>query len=201
MLSEEVKAFLNKRFDNLIDPVTLVFRKGKKEIDTDIERLLIEISNASSKISINIQEDLECIDLPCISIESNGKDFGIRFMGKPDKGEFKTFIDTIVMVSRKEYDLSERTEELLKQLDQQVDIKVFITNSCGWCPPAVLKTYSFAMASDFIKATAIDCYIFSDLAVKYNVATVPKIVINEKVEQIGLKDENQLLGNILASVS
>lgn len=57
------------------------------------------------------------------------------------------------------------------------------------------------MVNEYITATAIDCYIFSDLAVKYNVATVPKIVINDKVEQIGLKDENQLLGSIFASIS
>jgi len=201
MFPEGADTFLKKRFNELIDPVKLILRKSGKDIDRDIEKVLESISTFSEKISIEINESLSCIDAPCISIQTTEKDFGIRFMGKPDGGEFKTFIDTIVMVSRNEYDLSERTVELIEQIDRPGERKGGITNTCGWCPPAVLKSYSFAMVNEYITATAIDCYIFSDLAVKYNVATVPKIVINDKVEQIGLKDENQLLGSIFASIS
>ncbi len=201
MLPKETQIFLRNRFRELVDPVKIIFRKSGKNIDIDIENILKDISSYSEKIIFETDDNLVCYSSPCISLQTLDKDYGIRFMGKPDRGEFKTFIDTIVMISKNDYDLSERTLELVEQINEPVDIKVFITNNCGWCPPAVIKAYSFAMVNENIKATAIDCYIFSDLAVKYNVATVPKIIINNRVEQIGLKDENQLLGSIFASIS
>ncbi|MDQ7055508.1 MAG: thioredoxin family protein [Persephonella sp.] len=89
----------------------------------------------------------------------------------------------------------------MEELDRPVNIKIFITKSCGWCPPLMLKIFSFAMVSDYITATAIDCYAFSDLAVEYTVSTVPKVVINDRVEFVGYKEENEILGHIFGAAS
>ncbi len=201
MFPQNVKGSLKNEFTKLIEPVKLILRKGNTKIDESTELLLNEISSVSDKIRVVVSGELECHGYPCISIETESKDYGLRYMGKPDGGEFQTFINAIIMVSRNEYDLSDRTVEFVEEIDQHVDIKVFVTSSCGWCPPAILKAYSFAMVNDNIKATAIDCYAFEDLAIKYNVAAVPKIVINDKVEMIGLKDENEFLGHIFSSIT
>ena len=121
-------------------------------------------------------------------------------MGNIEGGEFQTFIDTIKLVSKNEIDLEDRTLEFIKELDKSVDIKIFVTLSCGWCPPAILKCYNFALASKYISATAIECFSFPEFANKYSVITVPKIVINDKNELIGHRSENEILGAILSSV-
>ncbi len=200
MLSDDLKKKLKKEFENLIDPVELLFWGDKSKLSEEIEQLLKELASISEKITYRQADTLKCLGYPCISIKTTDKDSGIRFMGKPDGGEFPAFIKTILMVSRNEYDLTERTVEFLEELDRPVDIKVFITKSCGWCPPTMLKIFSFALVSDFITATAIDCYAFNKLALKYNVAAVPKVVINDKVEFVGLKEENEILGHIFGAV-
>ena len=197
MISENVKADLKKIFKNLIDPVNLILDKDDSELANDIEKLLKEISVLDDKITFT-EDQLFCIKKPCIAINAD-KDFGIRYMGLPSGGEFKTFIDTILMVSKNNYDLSERTVEILEMLDKPIEAKVFITKSCGWCPLVLKKMYSFAMASDYIKTYAIDCHDFQDLAVEYNVSTVPKVVINDKVEFVGFKEENDILGHIMSA--
>ena len=201
MLSESIKENLKKEFEKLIEPVVLVFHGRGDTESTKAKNLLIEISSISEKIQFVESESLSCEGYPCISIQVKEKDYGIRFMGIPDGGEFPAFIQTIMMVSRNDYDLTERSAEFLEELDRPVDIKIFITKSCGWCPPTMLKIFSFAMVSDYITATAIDCYAFSDLAVKYNVSTVPKVVINDRVEFVGFKEENEILGHIFGAVS
>ena len=158
------------------------------------------MASISEKIIYRQENKLKCYGYPCIGIKTTDIDPGIRFLGKPDEGEFPAFIKTILMVSRNEYDLTERTVEFLEELDRPVDIKVFITKSCGWCPPTMLKIFSFALVSNYITATAIDCYAFNKLAIKYNVAAVPKVVINNKVEFVGLKEENEILGYIFGAV-
>ncbi|SNZ06232.1 Glutaredoxin-like domain protein [Persephonella hydrogeniphila] len=201
MLSEDIKNQLKKEFEKLIEPVELVFHRDNSELSKEIEDLLREISSVSEKIYYRENSIIECYSYPCIAVKTIEKDFGIRFMGKPDGGEFDPFIKTILMVSRNDYDLTERTVELIEEIDKQVDIKIFITKGCGWCPPTMLKIFSFALVSDFITATAIDCYAFQELAIKYNVAAVPKVVINDRVEFIGLKEENEILGHIFGAVS
>ncbi len=200
MLPESVKKHVEEVFNNLIDPVKILLKKNDSELSKKAEELLKEISSLSDKVHFYIFDNLNCLDAPCISVQGLEKDFGIRYMGVPEGGEFNVFIETIKMVSRNEYHLTERTVEFVEEIDKPVDIKVFVTTSCGWCPPAIQKAYSFALVSDYITATVIDCYAFPDLAMKYNVAAVPKMVINDKAEIIGPKDENEILGHIFSTL-
>ena len=197
MISEEIKKQLKKIFENLIDPVNIILDKDNSNLSHKIEKLLKDIASLSEKINFDTK-DLYCTIKPCIALNSE-IDFGIRYMGLPSGGEFNTFIETILMVSKNEYDLTERTVEILEMLDNPVEIKVFITKSCGWCPLVLKKMYSFAMANNFIKTYAVDCNDFPDFAVKYNVSTVPKVVINDKIEFVGFKEENEILGYIMSA--
>jgi len=200
MLSENAKAQLKKEFSRLIEPVKLVFHGNNSTISEETQKLLEDIVSLSDKLSLELDETFLCHSYPCISVQWTDRDTGIRFMGKPDGGEFPSFVKTIIMVSRNEYDLTERSLELIEEIDKPVDIKIFITKTCGWCPPTTLKMFSFALANPFITATAIDSYTFSDMAVKYNVATVPKVIINDKTEFIGLREENEILGHIFGAI-
>jgi glutaredoxin-like protein len=200
MLPENVKKHVEEVFQNLVEPVRLLLKKDGSPLSDKAQKLLEEIASLSDKVSLHIFDNLSCLGAPCISIQGADKDYGIRYMGVPEGGEFNVFIETIKMVSKNEYHLTERTVEFVEEIDKPVDIKVFVTTSCGWCPPAIQKAYSFALVSDYISATVIDCYAFPELAMKYNVAAVPKMVINDKAEIIGPKDENEILGHIFSTI-
>jgi glutaredoxin-like protein len=200
MLNDDIKQKLKEEFKVLKDPVLLVLHSKNDDLSKQIKYLLTEISELSSKIDFKEDSNLTCLDYPCINIRLEDKDFGIKYMGLPSGGEFKTFIDTIKMVSTNDYKLSERIEEFVEEIDKPIEIKVFVTTSCGWCPPAILKAYSFALVNDFITATAIDCFAFRDYAMKYNVSAVPKTVINDKIEFVGYKEDNEFFGYIAEAV-
>jgi predicted DsbA family dithiol-disulfide isomerase len=55
----------------------------------------------------------------------------------------------------------------------------------------------FALENDLISADAIDANEFPQLAVKYGIMGVPKIVVNEKVEFVGAVPENMFLEQVL----
>jgi len=199
MLSEEVKEKLKEKFKDLKESVELCLDLNNSKLSKDIKELVQEVASLSNKITV--KENCGVSDLkPCISFFKNGKDTGIRYCGLPSQGEFQTFVDTIDMVSRGKIDIDSRVVELLSDLDQKVEFKTFITKTCGWCPPTLKKLYQFALTSDNIKVYGIDAYDFQDLAMKYNVAAVPKTIINDKVEFVGLKDDNEILGYIASVV-
>ena len=201
LLGEKVKQNLKDIFSKRLKDNVLIIFKGKgDEKSQRIKSILQEVSFLNDKILFEESNELDCLDFPCFSITIPGKDLGIRFMGEPSGGEFQVFIDTIIMVSTNDYKISERVEEIVEDIDKDIDIKVFITSSCGFCPPAIKMAYSFALVNNFIRATAIDCYSFPELATKYNVAAVPKTVINDRIEFIGAKDDNEFLGYIIEAV-
>jgi alkyl hydroperoxide reductase subunit AhpF len=57
-----------------------------------------------------------------------------------------------------------------------------------------------AVASDRVRATAIEATEFPDLSRAYRVMAVPKIVINERVQFEGALPEDQFLAAVLEAV-
>ncbi|WP_461831793.1 protein disulfide oxidoreductase [Aquifex sp.] len=136
--------------------------------------------------------------VPTIVIEGD-KDYGIRYIGLPAGLEFTTLINGIFHVSQRKPQLSEKTIELLKEIDIPIEIWVFVTTSCGYCPAAATMSWDFALVSDYITAKVIDASENQDLAEQFQVVGVPKIVINRGVaEFVGAQPENAFLGYVVA---
>jgi hypothetical protein len=57
--------------------------------------------------------------------------------------------------------------------------------------------HKFAVENDLIRADVIDLNEFPQLAIKYSVMGVPKIVVNEKIEFVGAVPENMFLEHVL----
>jgi protein-disulfide isomerase len=57
--------------------------------------------------------------------------------------------------------------------------------------------HKFAIENDLITADVVDANEFPQLAIKYGVMGVPKIVVNEKVEFVGAVPENMFLEHVL----
>ena len=94
-------------------------------------------------------------------------------------------------------DLSDKTKSILSEVKAPVHIQVFVTLTCPHCPAAAAVAHKLAIESDMIKADVIETSEFPDLAMKYNVIGVPKIVINEKVEFVGAFNEDLFAEHVL----
>jgi len=58
-----------------------------------------------------------------------------------------------------------------------------------------------AVASPQVRADCIDATEFSDLAQKYRVMAVPKVVINDRVEFAGALPEPEFLAQVLKATN
>ena len=67
-------------------------------------------------------------------------------------------------------------------MSKPVHIQVFITLTCPYCPMAVQLAHEMAKESTLITSDMVEATDFPHLAHKYNVAAVPKTVINETTE-------------------
>lgn len=175
------------------------FCKEARELAQEVASLLPE------KITVEVYDfvkdeakakELNVDKVPAIAIVG-ARDYGIRFYGIPYGYEFNTFIDDIINVSKGTTNLAEDTKAKLKTLDQPVHIQVFVTLTCPYCPVAAGLAHKFAIESDKIKSDVVEAGEFPQMAQKYSVMGVPKIVMNERTEVVGAVPEAQLLALVL----
>ncbi|MEM4705376.1 MAG: thioredoxin family protein, partial [Candidatus Nitrosocaldus sp.] len=71
---------------------------------------------------------------------------------------------------------------------------------CPDCPKMVRLAHQFAMESDYITAHMIESIEFPQLANRYNVMAVPKVVINDRIEFEGAVPEPYFAQYVLAAL-
>jgi glutaredoxin-like protein len=195
--------------ETLVNPVTLTVFTQEIECDycRETRELAQEISSLNSKIRIQVFDLLKDKEkaseyhvdkVPAIVVEGSKKS-RVKFYGIPAGYEFSTLMKDVIQASRGETALSAETKKMLSTINRPVHLQVFVTPTCPYCPGMVSLAHQFAMENGNIKADMIEVTEFPQLAVKYNVAGVPKTVINETIELIGLQPEEELARQVEAA--
>lgn len=65
------------------------------------------------------------------------------------------------------------------------------------CSAAAIMAHKFALENDLMRADIVDSSEFPQLAVKYGVMGVPKVVINERVEFVRAVSKGLFLQQVL----
>jgi thioredoxin reductase (NADPH) len=193
IIDEQTAAQLRARFESeMVRPVEILLLKGlgNEEYSEWTESLLLELGSLSDMIEvrvIDVKIDPEALEefnvtrTPTILLDPR-KGYKIRYMGAPLGYEAWAFVETIILLSRDESGLSERTKEILgsvRQFDHKdIHIMTFVTPTCPYCPYQVLLANKFAIElKGIIEADCIEAYENPDLADNYQVSAVPHNVI------------------------
>lgn len=220
LLNEEVRDFTRKKFETeLVNPVNLVyFTKEKSPLIVpgrepqedcgfcpETRQLLEELSGLSDKIKLTVYEvdkeparaaEFQVDKVPAIVVMGE-KDAGIRFFGIPSGYEFMSLLEAIFDVSRGETELSQETKDALKKLTREVNIQVFVTPTCPYCPSAVRLGHQMALESPLVKAAMVEATEFPELTQKYEVFGVPKTIFNDSLTLEGAVPEEMFLEQVL----
>ncbi len=208
LLPDDKKELLKKDFEEkLVDPVKIVMFTQEFECRycSDTRKLAQELASLNSKITSEVYDfvanaakakEFGIDKIPALAIIGK-KDYGVRIYGIPYGYELQTLIEAIVNVSKGKTDLSDKTKQILSDVKLPVHIQVFVTLTCPHCPAAAAVAHKLAIESDMVKADIIESSEFPDLAMKYNVIGVPKIIINETVEFVGAFNEDLFAEHVL----
>ncbi|MFI5449974.1 MAG: thioredoxin family protein [Candidatus Bathyarchaeia archaeon] len=210
ILSEEQRSRLRSELaQNLTNPVMLTVFTQEFECNycKETRELTQELASLNDKIRVQVFDFVKNkertseygIDkVPAIVIEGTRKTQA-KFYGVPAGYEFSTLLKDIVQASKDENELSPATRKTLSAIRVPVHIQVFVTPTCPYCPGMVSLAHQFAMENDNIKADMIEANEFPQLAIKYNVMGVPKTVINESIELLGMQPEEEFVRQIEAA--
>ena len=139
--------------------------------------------------------------IPALAVlGGNGEDYGIRFYGIPAGYEFASLLESLEMVAKGDSGLAPATREKLKALQSPVNLQVFVTPTCPYCPRAVLTAFRFAMESGNVRASMVEATEFPHLANKYQVSGVPHTVIGDSPQaMIGAYPEAAAVDMLVAA--
>ena len=208
LLPDDKKELLKKDFmEKLVDPVKIVMITQELECRycADTRKLAQELAALNPKITVEVNDfvansakakEYGINKIPALTIIGK-KDYGVKIYGIPYGYELQTLIEAVINVSKGKTDLSDKTKQILTEVKLPVHIQVFVTLTCPHCPTAAAVAHKLAIESDMVKADVIETSEFPDLAMKYNVIGVPKIIINETVEFVGAFNEDLFAEHVL----
>lgn len=142
LLNAEVKTQVREVFDELKHPTQVLFfgQKNGCEFCDDTQQLVEEVVELSDRLSLEVYDldedagvakNYRVDKAPGLVIagreEDQVLDFGIRYAGIPSGHEFSSFIHDLVLVSRRDSGLSQKTRDFLSKLSKPVHLQVFVT--------------------------------------------------------------------------
>ncbi len=211
LLNEEIVNSVKQMLSDLPQAVRLVvFTTAQCDYCKEIVQLTQEVAATSDKITVELYKletdtvmakQYNVTMAPVIAIVG-AKDYGLRFYGIPSGHEFQTLLHGIKKASLgRPEELDSYNQTYLANLDQPVNIRVFVTPTCPYCPPAAIRAYDMAIASDKVVAEVIESMEFGELAMKFNVMGVPLNVINDKERIEGAAPPAMVIDAIKAALA
>ncbi len=206
MLDESLKEQIKKKFSKeLKGKVDLILFGKDNECSfcSEYNELVEEIAEQSEDVSslhyaLSSPEAKEHgIEIaPSLLIYSPEHKTSATFCGPPGNHFFAILIEDIVDASRGAPNISGKLIEEMKEINFPLRIRVFVSQTCPHCPPAVKVAHDFSLSNPNIHSEMIDGALFPQLRQKYRVMGVPKTVINDQIELLGAQPPGEVLSKI-----
>lgn len=211
-IKHPIKKFLDDNIQNQLKDIFAKFDKKVKVVlikDPEIaksiqmEEFLSEISSLSDKIdfhSLNKNENLELekkVDaerFPTIAFFDQDNNFkGIKFSTLPGGHELNSFILALYNIAGAGQKISEESKKKIDGISTPQKIKIGVTLSCSRCPESVQSAQRIAIENSNIDVEIIDVFTFPKFREKFEIMSVPAIIIDDKLVGFGQKNIEQFL--------
>ena len=195
LLSEEVRTQLRTLFEKADKSAMLKLYLDRREISAELEGYMRELVSVTDKLTLFVADrDASSDFAPCVKLcRADGSEIGLAFHGVPGGHEFSSFVLGIYNAIGPGQPIDGKTRERIQAIGKPVDIKVLVSLSCTMCPDTVTAAQHIAAKNENVTAEIYDIQHFEELRRRYNVMSVPCILINNEGVYFGKKNIGQML--------
>lgn len=198
LISSEMKGQLKDLFGRFQSKVTVKALLDKSSLSAQMEDFLKELSGISEQVECLVSWESEKTEadesLPALAVfKEDGSESGIRFYGIPGGHEFNSFVIGLYNVAGPGQALSGSEQVRIEGIKKPADIKVAVSLSCTMCPATVMAAGRIAAENDMVKVRTYDLALYPDLKERYQIMSVPCIIINDETVEFGKKSVEDLL--------
>lgn len=193
LFSKDIINQLNAVFERMENPLILKLFLDDRNVSLELKEYMEELVSLTDKLQLEISND-ESENTPFVMVcDKDGNDSGLAFHGVPGGHEFTSFVLGLYNASGTGQQIGADVLEKIKQIDKKIDLKILVSLSCTMCPELVVAAQKIASLSQNVTAHVYDVNHFENIKNKYNVMSVPCLVINDQNITFGKKNINQLL--------
>lgn len=195
LLTADMQAQLRTLFGKLQEHAILRLYLDRREISRELETYMRELVLLSDKLALELADRNSSSDFaPCVKLcHADGTETGLAFHGVPGGHEFSSFVLGIYNAMGAGQPIDAETSSRIQAIRKQVHIKVLVSLSCTMCPDTVVAAQHIAAKNKNVTADIYDIHHFAEIKKKYNVMSVPCILINDSVVSFGKKNLAQIL--------
>ena len=200
-LREQLAAVV-ERFENKVKVV--VFKDPNNEESVNIENAVKEIASISDKLEFSsynagenkeLEAKVKITRTPTIAVlDKDGNFSGLKYSSLPSGHELNSFILGLYNVAGPGQKVSsEEALEKIKNINKPVNIKIGISLSCTKCPKTVQATQRIATLNKNVEMEMINIFTFQDFKNRYDIMSVPAIIIDDQHVYFGEKNVEDML--------
>lgn len=200
----QLKSVFDRMQRSLVFKLTLDDRPISQELEAYCKQIVsltdkITIGSTTKVSTSNASGDTDSdVYAPSVHIfTADGNDTGLAFHGVPGGHEFTPFVLGLYNAAGPGQALDDATRTAIQTIKKPTKIQVLTSLTCTMCPDTVVAAQHIASLNNAISAEVYDVSHFGQLKDRYNVMSVPCIIINdgEKIE-FGRKSVEQMLAII-----
>ena len=204
-LDDELRQQLVAVIDRFENPVEIVvFKNPNNEESLNIENAVKDIASIShEKLKFSSYNEGENKELetkvkvtrtPTIAIlDKDGNFVGLKYSSLPSGHELNSFILGLYNVAGPGQKVASESLEKIKKINKPINIKIGVSLSCTKCPKTVQATQRIATLNKNVEMEMINIFTFQDFKNRYDIMSVPAIIVDDQHIYFGEKTVEDML--------
>lgn len=195
IFNKDTMAQLQSVFDKMEQNITLKLNLDETPLSLKLKAFITQLAGLTDKLNISYSEkDVSAELKPNVKLfREDGTYLGLGFYGVPTGHEFTSFVLGLYNASSTGQQIDDELLSKIQSIDKEVHMKILVSLSCTMCPDLVIACQRIATLNPNITAEVYDIHHFHELKKKYNVMSVPCLVINDTAVTFGKKSINQVV--------
>ncbi len=191
----EMQEQLDAVFSRMERKLRLKLYLDNRPVSAELERFMTALADLSGKLTVEVVDRrVSKKHAPCVKVcLEDGSETGLAFHGVPNGHEFTSFVLGLYNAAGPGQAIDEETKKQIAAITEPTDLKILVTLSCTMCPDLVKAAQRMAAENPFISAEVYDIHHFEELKKRYNVMSVPCLIIDDETVSFGKKNIRQIL--------
>ncbi len=197
-LSAEVRQQFAAVTERLERNITLEFCLDGSSVSQEAELFGKELAESTPKITCVFKREREeseqTTEYPSIRFcDENGEYLGTAFHGVPGGHEFNSFVIALYNAAGPGQSIDPEELKHIRSFEKERHIQVAVSLSCTMCPELVMAVQRIALETPNVTADIYDMAHFPELREKYQIMSVPCMIIDGKDVYFGKKGIREVM--------
>ena len=194
LFTSDMLAQLNAVFGKMESKLVLSLGLDSRDSSNELKHYMEELVKLTDKLSIRLEENVDEKEAPYVKVcREDGSYSGLAFHGIPGGHEFTSFILGLYNVAGPGQQIEDDIKSKIEAVDKETKIRLMVSLTCTMCPDLVVAAQRIASLNPKVSTEVYDLNHFPDLRDKYQIMSVPCMVIDDGKPNFGKKDISQVL--------